>query len=405
MAVRVGSNLDALLFTPVPVAVAPPVLPTPGVAMRPQATATAHAVPAKHERSRYGGLYDDETGDLSIGSAPLAATREAAAPSSQPTLTVQGPFVPQMEDARPPLVAVLPTPVALPSIIAAPVHPAQSAPMPPGASASSSDAATILLLGTDRRPGESGIPRTDAVMLLRLDPGRQRVALLSFPRDLWVPIPGFGLNRINSAFVWGEYYGWPGGGWALARDTVSNLIDAPIDHVVMVDFESFIRIIDAIGGITVNVEQELYDAFYPTMNYGYTVAYFPVGEQMMDGAAALKYSRIRHPDSDFERVRRQQSVMLAIGQKLRERGDLRNLLDAEALSEALVGNVQTDMPRARMVELAWSMRTIDLGRVERYSVSSAMVSRGADNDAYALVPNQAQLRHLADQFLFGQPMP
>ncbi|NJM07473.1 LCP family protein [Candidatus Gracilibacteria bacterium] len=404
IAIRVGNNLDALLVTPAPVAAAQRSSPPTVLSLSLVPTSITTPVPAvmfePTMRQRYGGLQDD---------SPLTSTVLVAMPtvtdSPQPLVT-STPLIPQIGDDGAPLIAPLPTPVALPSIVAGRVLPVgQGGIAAASAGGDPKAATTILLLGTDRRPGESGIPRTDAVMLLRIERDTQRIALLSFPRDLWVSIPGFGFNRINSAFVWGEYYGWPGGGWALTRETVSSLIDAPIDYTVMVDFESFIRIIDAIGGVTIDVQQELYDASYPTMNYGYQLAYFAAGEQTMDGATALMYSRIRHPDSDFERVRRQQSIIVAIGQKLRDRGELRNLLDAEALSEALVGNVQTDMPRAQMIDLAWSLRAIDLAAIERYSVNPAMVSRGVDNDSYALVPDRVQLGRLVNNFLFGETRP
>jgi LCP family protein required for cell wall assembly len=401
IAVRVGNNLDRIIVTPPPAAAAPR-LSVPSTTPTTTRQATAVVLLEPHEPRRYGGLLAEHDSTIV---APAAVNKQLPASATQP-LPTSTPLIPQVvRSDDPPLISVLPTPVALPSIVAGRVAPGQSANTQGFTAQTSASGVTILLLGIDRRPGESGIPRTDALMLLRIDPVTQRVALLSLPRDLWVPIPGFGLNRINSAFVWGEYYGWPGGGWALVRETVSNLIDAPVDHVAMVDFASFVRIIDAVGGVTIDVEQALYDAAYPTMDYGYTTAYFAVGEQIMDGEAALIYSRIRHPDSDFERVRRQQSILVAIGQKLRERGELRNLLDAEALSEALVGNVQTDMPRAQILELAWNLRNIDLAAIERYRVSPAMVSRGFDNDVYALVPDETQVRRLIDTFLFGEQTP
>src|SRR5204863_5302859 len=91
---------------------------------------------------------------------------------------------------------------------------------------------TVLLLGSDQRPDETGAARTDAIMIARIDPQSHRVALLSLPRDLWVEIPGYGHTRINAAYVWGVTYGEPGGGIALARTTVGHLLGIPIDYTI-----------------------------------------------------------------------------------------------------------------------------------------------------------------------------
>jgi LCP family protein required for cell wall assembly len=264
------------------------------------------------------------------------------------------------------------------------------------------DAITILLLGNDRRPQETGIPRTDTIMLMRLDPKAQRVALFSLPRDMWVEIPGYGANRINAAYVWGEYYGAPGGGLQLARETVSHLLNIPVDYAIMADFEGFIGLIDAIGGVVVHVEKELHDSVFPTMNYGYTTVHFAPGRQLMNGERALTYSRIRHPDSDFMRTRRQQAVIVAIGERLQERGDLKNLTSLTQITGALRGFVQTDMPEERILGLAWAFRNVDVNTITHVGVSSDMVSWGVGGDRYALTVPRATLQTLTEAFLDGE---
>ncbi|NJL34483.1 MAG: LCP family protein, partial [Chloroflexaceae bacterium] len=226
-------------------------------------------------------------------------------------------------------------------------------------------------------------------------------------RDLWVEVPGgYGYSRINAAYVLGEVTGYPGGGMALARDTVAALLGMPIDYVVVADFMGFIAMIDVLGGVTVHVETELYDAQFPTMDYGYTVAHFVPGLQQMDGQTALMYSRIRHPDSDFMRIRRQQVVVAAVGARLRERGDVQNVLAADSITGALLPFVRTDMPRERMVGLLWSLREFRLERVERYAVDGTMVSSGVGADLYALVPIPGALEALTAGFRGGgTPLP
>lgn len=253
----------------------------------------------------------------------------------------------------------------------------------PKAAEAAPAAITVLLLGTDRRPGEAATPRSDAVLVARVEPGRGRVALLSLPRDLWVPIPGHGHNRLNSAFLWGEREGGAGGGMGLARATVGQLLGTPIDYVATTDFRGFAGLIDAIGGVTVEVERPLEDRRFPTASRGYTTVRFAAGPQRMDGVTALTYARIRHPDDDFARARRQQAVLLAILERLRERGDLANLLAAERASAALVGYVQTDMAPEQLIALAWAMRDLRPAAVERYALGEGDVLFGVENDRYA----------------------
>ncbi len=222
----------------------------------------------------------------------------------------------------------------------------------------------ILLLGSDRRPHESEPSRTDAVIIAHIDPARKRVALLSLPRDLMVEIPGYGSTRINAANVWGEIYGEPGGGVALARKTVEHLLGIPIDYMIYIDFEGFIGAIDAAGGIIVDVPKELYDPEFPTMDYGYTVAHFMPGPQHMDGATALMYSRIRHPDSDFARMRRQQQVLGGVLASMRDQNVVEVAEKIELVTTALRDYVRTDIPEDRILGLAWALRDIAPDQIE-----------------------------------------
>jgi LCP family protein required for cell wall assembly len=259
--------------------------------------------------------------------------------------------------------------------------------------------ATILLLGTDRRPGEASTPRADAILVVRVDPARHRAAVLSLPRDLWVAIPGHGHNRLNAAYLWGERDGPPGAGMALARAAVGDLLGLPIDYAATVDFRGFIGLIDALDGVTVDVEAPLVDERFPTADRGFTTVRFAPGPQPMDGATALTYCRVRHPDDDFARHRRQQAVLLAIVARLRDRGDLTSLLAADRIGGALVGYVQTDMPRERIVDLAWAMRGLGPSAVERYNLGAADVTFGVDNDRYALLPRPGAVEALASKLV------
>jgi LCP family protein required for cell wall assembly len=158
----------------------------------------------------------------------------------------------------------------------------------------------ILVLGVDQRPGERGPWRTDTMIVVSVDPVSKSAGMLSLPRDLWVEIPGYGQDRINTAYVVGDLNKFPGGGPALAKKTVQYNLGEPIHYYVRVNFLAFQKLIDLIGGVDIYVEQEINDPTYPDMNYGYDPLHIPAGWQHLDGALALKYARTRHASSDFE---------------------------------------------------------------------------------------------------------
>jgi LCP family protein required for cell wall assembly len=266
----------------------------------------------------------------------------------------------------------------------------------------SNEAINILLLGSDRRPGESWQTRSDAIMVMRLEPARQRVALLSFPRDLIVNLPGFGSARINAATVYGEMYPELGGGTELARATVSDLLGLPIHHVVRADFTAFTTAVDAIGGIDLIVESELYDPQYPTMDYGYTVAHFLPGPQHLDGQTALMYARLRHADSDYHRARRQQQVIQAIMQRVREQNVLGQVQMLADLSSALRDDIQTDLSLDEMIGLAWAFRNFAPDQVERYALDENLTSVGMAGDPYAISASPGAIQIVVGQLLGNQ---
>jgi LCP family protein required for cell wall assembly len=261
-------------------------------------------------------------------------------------------------------------------------------------------AMTVLLLGSDRRPQENTPARTDAVMVMRIDPQQQRIALLSLPRDLMVNIPGYGWSRINAANVYGDIYPSLGGGMALATQTVSQVIGQPIDYTVRVDFAGFIAAIDTLTGVPVQVTNDLYDDRFPTMDYQYTTVSFQVGETVMDGSTALVYSRIRHPDSDFARMARQQQVITGIAKRLQSGGFLETLATTANITDALVGHAQTTMPRDTIVSVAWAMRTTPLTNFSYHVFNE--ISYGSGNDRYAMYANAGAIERIVQQWL-GNP--
>ena len=173
----------------------------------------------------------------------------------------------------------------------------------------------ILLLGIDQRENDPGPWRTDTMILVSVDPNSKSAAALSIPRDLWTTIPGFGENRINTAHYQGDAHDYPGGGVALAKKTVWHALGIPVHRYVRINFTGFEELIDAIGGLTVDVEKAIHDDTYPDSNYGTMIIDIPAGVQHMDGKIALQYARSRHGSNDFDRMARQQKVLMAARDK------------------------------------------------------------------------------------------
>lgn len=217
-----------------------------------------------------------------------------------------------------------------------------------------SEPTTILVLGTDGRQA-SGRPdgrRSDSLLLLRTDPKRSRLSYLSIPRDLRVEIPGHGTQKINAASRLG--------GPALAIETVRALTGIPIDHVVVVDFDGFEELIDALGGIEVDVPKPIlsnrFDCPYTKERCRDWEGWrFAKGRQRMDGRRALVYSRIRTnrldpSDTDISRTTRQQAVAEAVGEKIASLG---TFLRLPFIGDSLAAPLATDLSAGELVRLGW----------------------------------------------------
>ena len=226
----------------------------------------------------------------------------------------------------------LPTPMALPTL-------------------NTTERLTILLMGQDRRSGENYYSRTDTIILFSFDPQTKQASMLSIPRDLYVEIPNYGRDRINTAFVLGAYESGEAGGAQLAMDTVEYNLGVEVDHYLIIDFDAVINIIDQFGGVTINVPSEINDPLYPDMNYGYDPLYIPAGIQTMSGELALKYMRTRHGDTDFGRSRRQQQLILAFREQLMANGVRGVISRAPAVFGHVKEGVLTDMALNDMLSL------------------------------------------------------
>lgn len=220
----------------------------------------------------------------------------------------------------------------------------------------SSGRVNILLLGVGD-PGHSGENLSDTIMVISYDVATKQVAMISVPRDTYVNInETCGANKINYAHACGELEKLPGGGPAVASEAITKVLDIPIHYYARVNFTGFKDVVDAVGGVDINVEEDLYDYLYPNGNGGLETLYIKKGIQHMDGTTALKYARSRETTSDFDRARRQQQVLVAVKDKLTSSSTVLNPAKIASLASALGNNIKTDF------DLSYAQRAIDLFR-------------------------------------------
>jgi len=265
---------------------------------------------------------------------------------------------------------------------------------------------TVLLLGIDERAQEEGPFRTDTIMVLTLDPTVKQGGILSLPRDLWVPIPGYNDGRINTAHFLGELYGHPGGGPALAQETIEYNLGVPIDYYVRVNFQGFITLVNLVGGIDVYVEQTIDDPTYPDYNYGYDPLHIEPGWHHFDGEMALKYARTRHGGSDFERARRQQQVMLAILERVTNLDLLPDLArNAGKIYETVNTSIHTNLALDQILALANLTLQVDRSKI-RFGVIDNTCTQPwvTPNGAQVLVPLRERMREVRD-YVFSVDVP
>ena len=229
----------------------------------------------------------------------------------------------------------------------------------------------ILLLGSDQRPSDGGF-RTDTIILLTLNSDLGTVNVTTFPRDLYVYIPGYTVQRINTAFAFGDFEG-------LALTFEYNFGVHP-DHYMLINFWSFVEVVDSLGGITVNVERTFTDH---RDGYGdYTV---PAGNVHMDWQTVLWYVRARYSTSDFDRGRRQQEALEAIGNRLLS---LNALTRAPELYEIYRNNVTTDLSVNNILSLVpLATKLTDSSHIHRYAIGPQQVYNWTNySGAMVLVP-------------------
>ncbi len=258
----------------------------------------------------------------------------------------------------------------------------------------------ILVLGIDRRPDGSYV-NADVIMIFRIDLIDREVHVVSLPRDLLVQVPGFGWWKLNGAFEIGEDQnpGDPAAGPSKMRDTIEYNFAVPIDGYVFVDFNGFRQIIDAAGGVTVDVPYDIYDPRYPVDDQTTEEIFFPAGPTTMDGTTALKYVRTRNADGDDARRQRQMQVLLAL---LDQGKSIGSIARADELILSLVGSAQTSFTLEEQLTLARLALLIDRGTIRMYSVAPPLVQGGTtDGGIWVYVGDPQQLALFVQGALAG----
>jgi LCP family protein required for cell wall assembly len=299
--------------------------------------------------------------------------------------------------------SVQPTPISISNLLLTPGTNGQPSPTPfqpysgelPGnmqatptaTSQPQNSRVNILLLGSDWRQYQGY--RTDMLLLVSINTTQGTVSLVSFPRDLFVTIPGYGSNRINEAQEFG--------GINLTKAVFMENFGVQIDYYLMTNFNGFRNIVNSLGGINVNASKSLSDhCDLPQAVNGY--CYVPVGTTYMDGATALWYVRSRYSTSDIDRLRRAQEVLVALFQRLMS---LDAVAKAPQLWSDFSSSIETDMNLDAILSLLPLAPTLlaDQTRIHQYSIDYKEVSgyivpqTGAD----VLLPNYSAIEVLLNE--------
>ena len=246
----------------------------------------------------------------------------------------------------------------------------------------------IMVLGVDRRSGDTG--RSHTLFVTMLDTSRNQAALLSVPRDTLVSIPGHGWDKVNHAYAYG--------GPDLSRKTLENFLGIQINNYVLVDFQGFIKLVDAIGGVDIDVEKPMQYADPYDGENGLVINLQP-GRQHMDGTTAIQYVRYRDEEGDIGRVARQQKFMKAVFAKLRSTSLLTR---APEIARTLYQSIETDLS---VTDLASLLVTFAKNVSGTSQLETAMVqgSPAYLDDISYWIPNMMALRQQVAQFQGVQP--
>jgi polyisoprenyl-teichoic acid--peptidoglycan teichoic acid transferase len=261
------------------------------------------------------------------------------------------------------------------------------------------DRINVLIMGLDYRDWESyDIPRSDTMILLTLDPATHTVGMLSIPRDMWVDIPGHYAAKINTAYFLGEAEHLPGGGAGLAMKTVAQFLGVPVNYYAQIDFKAFSGFVDEIGGISIDVPE---DITVDPLGPGNTVN-LKAGTQHMFGPVALAYARARYTaNGDFDRANRQQQVIIGIRNRVLKPNVWPTIIaNAPGIYQDLAAGIHTNLTLDQTLKLALIARQIPIENIKRGVIAPDMVTFSTSYDGQdILLPNTELILQLRDQIL------
>jgi len=278
-----------------------------------------------------------------------------------------------------------------------PRPPATDASAAPSPDSGGSRRLNILLLGSDTDAKFAGVYGTQVMMVISVDQQHKQAAMLSIPRDLWVRIPGLGMGKIGTAYH--------DGGLALARQTVEENLRIQIDYYAWVGLDGFVKVIDTLGGVNLDVAHPIVDDRYPDdLNsadpYAYRRLYIPAGPQHLDGTRALEYVRSRHGDliGDFGRSGRQQQLLQALRAKTSGKAIAASL---PQLAIDLRNIIRTDLTLTDLARLALLADQMKDQQVQRYVLAPPLYSRdGWSKDGQQIViPDWTAIHQLVSSLL------
>jgi polyisoprenyl-teichoic acid--peptidoglycan teichoic acid transferase len=338
---------------------------------------------------------------VGAGLAAYTVTRRAAAAAynyqpalptlveTTPTLSAsQSPNAPAGSEAT----EILPKPVNLdPTVVAPSLKPWDGA-----------GRVTILLLGLDFRDwqAQKDYSRSDTMILLTMDPAAKTAGILSIPRDMWVAIPGFQHGKINTAYYLGEAYKLPGGGPALATKTVESFLGVPINYYAQIDFGAFVKFIDDIGGVKIDVPSPITIDMLGAGGGVKTKKTLLPGRQVLPGEWALAYARARYTeDGDFDRARRQQQVIMGIRDRMLSADMLTTIIQkAPELYRQLAAGIHTNLQLDDVIRLALAAREIKNENIQNVVLGKESVLFGTSPDNLSiLVPIPDKIHVLRDK--------
>jgi LCP family protein required for cell wall assembly len=255
---------------------------------------------------------------------------------------------------------------------------------------------TVLVMGLDYRDWEAGgPPRTDTMILFTLDPVTNTAGILSIPRDMWVNIPGYDYYRINQAYFLGEADQLPGGGPALAMETVRQFLGVDINYYAQVDFYSFVKFVDILQGVKLDIPEDIKVSVIDQPD----PVTIEAGRVTLPGDLALAYARARYTEgSDFDRAKRQQQVIMAVRDRVLDFNMLPTLIARSGdIYNELSAGIRTNMTMDDIMRLAYSAIQVPKENIKQAQLGVDTVQFANVNGADVLIPITDKVREVRDE--------